>query len=105
MTRDEIHEFVKEVLVDSFELDPSEITGESTLYEELELDSIDAITVFVRLRDVTGRRPDPEDAKKPRTVNELVDFVLAEIEKGPQEEDPSDLFSFRDAASGGEDSP
>jgi acyl carrier protein len=87
MTRDEIFERIAEILADSFELDRAEIKPESTLYEDLDLDSIDAIDIFVQLREVTGRRPDPNDAKQIRTVEELVTFVEAEIAKGPEAED------------------
>jgi len=62
MTRNEIFQRIVEILSDSFELDPASIKLESTLYEELDLDSIDAIDVFVQLREVTGRRPDPAEA-------------------------------------------
>lgn len=80
-TRDEIFAKIVEILSDSFELDPKKIQKESTLYEELDLDSIDAIDIFTQLREMTGRRPDPADARKVRTVEELIDFVLSEIEK------------------------
>ncbi len=99
MTRDEIQARVTEILVESFELEPAEIKPESTLYEELDLDSIDAIDIFVQLREITGRRPDPEEARGVRTVAELVTFVEAEIAKGPEAEgeagappDPRELF-------------
>ena len=88
MTRDEIYERIVEILADSFELESDEIKPESTLYEDLDLDSIDAIDIFVQLRELTGRRPDPADARKIRTVEELVQFVLDEIEKGPDDGDP-----------------
>jgi acyl carrier protein len=84
MTRDDILQRIVEILTDSFELDPTGITPESTLYEDLDLDSIDAIDIFVQLREVTGRRPDPAEARKIRTVQELVEFVEAEIAKGPE---------------------
>ncbi len=90
MTREEILSSVVEILADSFELDPDEIKPESTLYEELDLDSIDAVDIFVQLRDLTGRRPDPEKAKLIRTVDELVNFVEEEIaaaERGDPEPD------------------
>ena len=90
LSRDEILSKVVEILADSFELDPDSITPESTLYEELDLDSIDAVDIFVQLRDVTGRRPDPEKAKVIRTVAELVSFVeeeLAAAERGDAEPD------------------
>lgn len=79
MTRDEIFSAVVDILVDNFELDANDIKGETTLYEELDLDSIDAVDIFVALRDLTGRRPDPEKAKAVRTVDELVAFVEQEL--------------------------
>lgn len=90
MTREEINQSIVEILSDSFELDPDTIKPESTLYEELDLDSIDAVDIFVQLRDLTGRRPDPERAKEVRTVDELITFVeeeLAAAERGDPEPD------------------
>lgn len=78
MTREEIYTAIVEILADSFELDAAAITPESTLYEELDLDSIDAVDIFVQMRDITGRRPDPEKAKEIRTVDELVQFAVDE---------------------------
>lgn len=80
-SREEALSKITEILSDSFELDPKKITPASTLYEELDLDSIDAIDIFTQLREMTGRRPDPADARKVRTVDELIDFVFAEIDK------------------------
>ncbi len=92
LDRDQIFNKVVEILSDSFELEPASIKLESTLYEELDLDSIDAVDIFVQLRDLTGRRPDPEKAKQIRTVDELVSFVESEIdaaERGePEPETP-----------------
>lgn len=88
MTRDEIHSHIVEILVESFELDADEISRESRMYEELGLDSIDAVDIFVQLREITGRRPDPSVAREVRTVDELVTFVeneLAAVERGEPE--------------------
>lgn len=79
MTRDEIFSEIVEILSDTFELEKAQIKPESTLYEDLDLDSIDAVDIFVQLRDMTGRRPDPETAKQIRTVDELITFVENEI--------------------------
>lgn len=90
MTREEIYTAIVEILADSFELDAASITPESTLYEELDLDSIDAVDIFVQMRDITGRRPDPEKAKEIRTVDELVQFAVDEraaAERGDPEPD------------------
>lgn len=83
-SRDEVFAKIAEILSDSFELDPQKIQPGSTLYDELDLDSIDAIDIFTQLRELTGRRPDPADARKVRTVDELIDFVLGEIDKTNQ---------------------
>lgn len=80
-SREEVLERIVEILSDSFEIEKSKIQPESTLYEELDLDSIDAIDIFTQLRELTGRRPDPADARNVRTVEELIDFVIAEIGK------------------------
>lgn len=80
-SRDEIFKEIVLILSDSFELEPASIKHDSTLYEDLDLDSIDAIDIFTQLREMTGRRPDPADARKVRTVDELITFVLEEIEK------------------------
>ncbi len=91
MTREEIYSEVVQILADSFELDAASIKLDSTLYEDLDLDSIDAVDIFVQLRDLTGRRPDPEVAKQIRTVDELVTFVENEIaaaERGDPEPQP-----------------
>ncbi|MCA9529517.1 MAG: acyl carrier protein [Myxococcales bacterium] len=92
MTREEILQEIVEILSDSFELDPKQIHPESTLYEDLDLDSIDAVDIFVQLRDLTGRRPNPDVAKEIRTVDELVTFVedeLAAAERGDPEPEPA----------------
>ncbi len=80
-SREEVFDKITEILSDSFELDRKKITTASTLYDELDLDSIDAIDIFTQLREITGRRPDPADARNVRTVDELITFVLAEIDK------------------------
>ncbi len=79
MTRAEITERVIGILVKTFELDRADIRLESKLYEELDLDSIDAVDMFVELHEITGRRIDPEVARKIRTVQDIVDLVEAEL--------------------------
>ena len=84
MTRDEIYQRIVGILVKTFELDPADIKPESRLFEELDLDSIDAVDMFVELHEVTGRRINPETARKIRTVQDIVDLVEAEFKaNGP----------------------
>ncbi|WP_406017904.1 acyl carrier protein, partial [Succinivibrio sp.] len=48
---------------------------ESKLFEELELDSIDAIDLVVKLQKTIGKKIMPEDFKNVRTVQDVVDVV------------------------------
>ncbi|MCS2148889.1 MULTISPECIES: acyl carrier protein [Scandinavium] len=76
MTEQEtIYQEVTELLHKLFELDPQDITPESRLYEDLELDSIDAVDMVVHLQKKTGKKIKPEEFKSVRTVQDVVDAV------------------------------
>jgi acyl carrier protein len=76
MTEQEtIFQEVTELLHKLFEIDPQDITPESRLYEDLELDSIDAVDMVVHLQKKTGKKIKPEEFKSVRTVQDVVDAV------------------------------
>jgi acyl carrier protein len=79
MTRAEIYQRITGILVKTFELDPADIRPESRLFEDLDLDSIDAVDMFVELHEVTGRRIDPQAARHIRTVEDIVTLVETEL--------------------------
>ena len=56
------------------------IRPEARLYEELDLDSIDALDLVVKLQELTGRRISPQEFKTVRTVNDVVDRVSAMLD-------------------------
>lgn len=72
MTRDEILEKLTEMLNELFEIPPEKVKPETKLFEELDLDSIDAVDLVVKLQAMTGRRISPQDFKNVRTVNDVV---------------------------------
>jgi acyl carrier protein len=76
MTRDEIFEKIKTILIELFEVESEDITLEANLYEDLDIDSIDAVDLMVELRKLTGKKIDPEAYKKIRTVNDTVDAII-----------------------------
>lgn len=75
MEKQAILQEVSQLLVQLFELSPEDITPESRLYEDLELDSIDAVDMVVHLQKKTGRKIKPEAFKSVRTVQDVVDAV------------------------------
>lgn len=68
----DLYEQLKAILVDQFELDESSITPDADLYDELELDSIDAVDLLVQLKNITGKKISPDDFKDVRTINDVV---------------------------------
>ena len=76
MTRDEIYSELKLILIELFEIEPELITLESNLYEDLDIDSIDAVDIIVKLREMTGQKFDPEIFKKIRTLDDIIDAVI-----------------------------
>lgn len=75
LSRDEIFAQLKGELVALFELKPEQITPTARLYDDLDLDSIDAVDLAVRLQELTKRRIKPEQFKAVRTVEDVVDAV------------------------------
>ncbi|HDX8357233.1 TPA: acyl carrier protein [Aeromonas hydrophila] len=75
MTRDDIFAQIKAALVELFEVDEEAITPEARLYQDLELDSIDAIDLVVHLQKLTGKKIKPEEFKSVRSVKDVVDAV------------------------------
>ncbi|MCW8328979.1 acyl carrier protein [Photobacterium sp. SDRW27] len=81
VNRNEVFEQVRDALVELFELDAEDITPEAKLYQELDLDSIDAVDLVVHLQNVTGKKIKPEEFKTVRTVDDVVDAVTALLQE------------------------
>lgn len=75
MSPDEVLKHVTDLLTTSFEIDPNKIKPEALLFQDLGLDSIDAIDLVVRLQEWTGRRVPEEALRDVRTVRDVVDLV------------------------------
>jgi len=73
--RDEILAAIKEIMVEMFEIDEHAITLDAKLYEDLDFDSIDAVDMIVRLKEMTGKSVKAEDFKSARTIGDVVEAV------------------------------
>jgi acyl carrier protein len=71
MDSQQVFQTLKSTLVEQFELDPTRITPEARLQEDLDLDSIDAVDMIIKLQEITGRKVRPEDFKEVRTVADV----------------------------------
>ena len=71
----EIYDRVVAMLEELFEIDPADVSPESNLYQDLDIDSIDAVDLVVELKKMTGKKIKPEDFKNVRTVLDVVNEV------------------------------
>lgn len=80
--QEEIYQKITSVLEDLFEIDPRQVSLESHLYTDLDIDSIDAVDLVVELKKITGKKIKPDDFKSVRTVQDVVDAVVKLLNDG-----------------------
>ena len=76
MTESEIRQILTDALVNLFEIEPERIAPDTNLYEDLEIDSIDAIDLIDYIKRQTGRKLLADDFRSVRTVEDIVQAVL-----------------------------
>ncbi|WP_414829112.1 acyl carrier protein [Alteromonas sp. H39] len=64
---------IRATLVELFDLEESEIVPEARLYEDLDIDSIDAVDLLIDLKKTTEVEISPAQFKQVRTVQDVVD--------------------------------
>ena len=79
--KDEILEKISAVLADEFEIDAAKLTPDARLVEDLDLDSIDAVDLIVRLQQATGIKVKAEDFKSIRTLGDVAEATARLVEE------------------------
>ena len=74
-TRDDIFNTLRDALVELFELPPERVTLDANLYQDLEIDSIDAVDLIDHIKRQTGKKIAADEFKAVRTVNDVVEAV------------------------------
>lgn len=72
LTQEQLLEKLRGWMEELFEIEPSEIHLDSNLYTDLDVDSIDAIDIVVKIKELTGKQVQPEDFKNVRTIQDVV---------------------------------
>jgi acyl carrier protein len=75
-THDEVFAILRAALIELFELAPEQISLDANLYEDLEIDSIDAVDLIDHIKRQTGKKIAAEEFKAVRTVGDVVEAVL-----------------------------
>jgi acyl carrier protein len=77
LSRDQVESKLRGYFEDMFEIPNEKITMQARLYEDLDLDSIDAVDLVVKLQELTGRKLRVDEFKSVRTVGDVIDRVHA----------------------------
>jgi acyl carrier protein len=80
-TKEAIFNRLQELLVELFETKPGLINPDARLYDDLDIDSIDAVDLMVKLKEITGKKIQPSDFKEVRTVQDVVDAVYRQLDE------------------------
>jgi acyl carrier protein len=79
--KEDIYPWVVDMLHEMFELERAKITLDANLYTDLDIDSIDAVDLAVKLKELTGKRLQPEVFKRVRTVQDVVNALSELLEQ------------------------
>jgi acyl carrier protein len=73
---EQVHQRVAQIMAEEFELEPESLQPDATLYEDLGLDSLDAVDMVVALEKAFGMKMTDEEAVRAvRTLGDLFDLV------------------------------
>ena len=75
MNKQDIFERLQAILIETFEIEPERIEPQARLYEDLDIDSIDAVDLIVKLKPLFGKKLQPEAFKAVRTLQDVVDAL------------------------------
>ena len=74
-TKEEIYNKLSEILIIEFEISKDLISPNANLFEDLDLDSIDAVDLAVKLQFFTNKKLSPDKFKQIHTVEDVVNAV------------------------------
>ena len=66
---------IKEILIDTMDIDESKITLDAKLKEDLELDSLDSVELIMSAEEEFGIEIPDEDVMNFKTVNDIVNYI------------------------------
>ena len=84
VSKSDIAEVLSKYLQDLFDLPTEKLGLSARLSDDLDMDSIDAIDLVVKLQEYTGRKISPSEFKSVRTIGDVVDKIYAQVNNGGQ---------------------
>ena len=72
MNNQDLFPAISKTLQELFDIPADKITLEARLYEDLDIDSIDAVDLIIKMRKITGKKVEPEMFKSVRTIGDVI---------------------------------
>ncbi|HOG06494.1 MAG: acyl carrier protein [Syntrophales bacterium] len=79
MSREEVFNLIREFFVEEFEIPDEKVIPEADLFEDLGLDSIDALDMVGMLEARLDIEVLEEELKKIRTIGDVVDYISVKV--------------------------
>lgn len=98
MTEHDIFTRLSAILVETFDIEPERIRPEARLYDDLDIDSIDAVDLIVKLKPLVGKRLQPEAFKSVRTLQDVVNALTALLQESEENSGTDEAAALQRAA-------
>ena len=79
MTKEEVFETVKNVVVEELDVDEDQVTLDAKIKDDLEADSLDVFEIMNELEDKFDIQLDVEEGIE--TIGDVVDFVKTQLDE------------------------
>ncbi len=77
MTKEEVFDRVKSIIIEQLGADESQITVEASFRDDLEADSLDLVELIMAFEEEFGGEISDEEAQKITTVGEAVNYLYS----------------------------
>lgn len=76
MTKDDVYAKLKSVLINEFDIDEDAIKPEANIVTDLDLDSIDAVELIVKMKPYLNSKIEPDVFKSVRTIEDVAEVLV-----------------------------
>lgn len=75
MDKEKNIKILQTILQEMFEVEPNDVKPEALLYDDLDIDSIDAVDLIAKLSEITGVDVEPEQFKSVATIGDVITIL------------------------------
>ena len=76
-----VEDKIKEIIVEQLGVKPEEVVAEASFVDDLGADSLDTVELVMAFEEEFGTEIPDEDAEKITTVQQAIDYVVANLKK------------------------